>query len=1080
MRNKYKPRDIIRSFFKTCHVMRFLTFFGIALSVQFVGLNDLMAQGTVSTKITGKVVDSVDESPLPGATITIKGSRIGTITDLDGNFSLDVSENDVLVFSYVGFTTQEFAIAGRSSIEVKLALDVTNLEEVVVIGYAESSRQNVPSAISSIRSEEIVKTHPTTVEQALQGKVPGVVIQQVSGQPGGGVSVQIRGISSLTGNTQPLYVIDGVMVQGAFGGTANLGPNTNPLAGINPSEIETIDVLKDASAAAIYGSQATNGVVIITTKRGKVGAPSISYDFYTGFQQLPNRLPTMNLREYATFINERNTGTGWGFDARPEFVNPQYLGEGTDWQEELFKNAPMSNHSLSVSGGDERTQYMFSGAFFSQDGIAVGSKFERASVRLNLDNKTTDWLKIGTSLQLINIDENVTASSADVINKALSQTPDIPVRNADGSWGGQYNTNGWIQRVINPFALATINTHEVNRKQMFSNVYAEIAFSKGLVLRNEVTGNFSMATEDKFEPTYVMGTIERTINEGSYTFSQSVNTVLRNYLTYSKVFAGKYNLIAMGGHEALLNKFERSSASRQNFPSNNIRAIDVGDPTSAKNSGSVGHNAMESYFGRLNFIINDKYVFQTNIRNDGNSKYAEEQRWILSYSGAFAWKIQNESFLQNVKAVNELKLRLGYGLTNNPGGRDFAYASILSTVPTGISPISQINTAIGNPDFGWEQTKYSNIGLDGALLNWRISFSVDFYNRRTDDLAMQSALPFYSGTAIGWSPGTVDAPWVNVGSLSNKGFDFRISTTNLQINKFTWKSDVTVSHNVNEILKLNTDGASIPGGYANSTNNTKTVVGRSIGEFYGYKADGVFATAEDFETHARPTRNGEEVPIGTASGSIWYGDLMFKDLNGDGVIDERDQTFLGSPIPKYQFGLNNSFSYGNFDLNIFFSANYGNKVLNTLRITGENPGANFGYFKAVKNYAKLGLIDPEGSSTDINNVYVTNPDTDIPGIRNDNTNGNNRTTDKYVEDGSFIRCKTISVGYSLSDKQLLDKMHINSLRVYANVANAFILTKYKGMDPEIGSWNPLSAGIDSGFYPQARVFTIGANLTFNK
>ncbi|MEQ8552555.1 MAG: TonB-dependent receptor [Cyclobacteriaceae bacterium] len=1079
MKKYYKPKDFM-TLLGMKQVVGFLMIFGTLLVLPFGCISEVNAQGSEKFKLSGKVVDSADKAGLPGATITVKGTTSGTISDLDGNYSLEVSSNDVLVISYVGFIPQEIVVDGKSFIETSLSLDVANLEEVVVIGYGESSKQNVSSSISSIKGDEIMKTHPSTIEQALQGKVPGMVVQQISGQPGGGVSVQIRGISSFSGNTQPLYVIDGVMVQGDFGGTANLGTNTNPLAGINPSEIESIDVLKDASATAIYGSQATNGVVIITTKRGKAGAPNITYDFYTGFQQLPGKLPTMNLKEFATFINERNTGAGWGFDERPEFVNPQYLGKGTDWQDEMFQNAPMSNHSLTVSGGDSRTQYMLSGAFFSQDGIATGSKFNRSSVRVNLDNKATDWLKIGTSLQLINIDETVTTSSDGVIRIALSQTPDIPVRNADGSWGGPYNTNGWVQQVLNPLAIATINTHNINRKQMWSNVYAEIAFTKDLKLRNEATGNFSMATEDRFQPTYEMGIIERTINEGSYNFSQSVNTVLRNFLTYSKTFARKYDLIAMGGHEALLNKFEGSFASRQNFPSNSVQAINAGDPTSARNEGSKGHNAMESYFGRLDFIINDKYIFQTTIRNDGNSKYSEENRWIMSYSGSFAWKMQNENFLQSVKEVNEMKLRAGYGLTNRSAGRDFVYTSTLGTVPTGISPVSQINLAIGNPAFGWEQTKYANVGLDGALFNWRISFSVDFYNRKTDGLAMQSALPMYSGTAIGWSPGAVDAPWVNVGSMSNKGFDFRISSTNVRGKNFTWKTDVTVSHNTNKVLRLNTEGASIPGGYANGANNTKTVVGRSIGSFYGYLADGVFATAEDFETYARPTRSGEEIPIGTASGSIWLGDLKFKDLNGDGVIDELDQTFIGSPIPKYQFGLNNSFSYKNFDVNIFFSGNYGNKVLNVLRINGENPGANAGYFKAVQNYARLGLIDPEGSDTDINNVYVINPDTDIPGIRNDNTNGNNRTTDKYIEDGSFIRCKTIALGYTLSDKHLLDKMHINSLRVYANVSNAFILTKYKGMDPEVGSWDPTSAGIDSGFYPQSRVFTIGANLTFNK
>jgi hypothetical protein len=320
----------------------------------------------------------------------------------------------------------------------------------------------------------------------------------------------------------------------------------------------------------------------------------------------------------------------------------------------------------------------------------------------------------------------------------------------------------------------------------------------------------------------------------------------------------------------------------------------------------------------------------------------------------------------------------------------------------------------------------------------------------------------------------LDAPYVNIGTINNKGFDFRISSTNIQSKAFSWKTDLTVSRNINQVVKLNTDGASLAG-----WPYSQTVVGRSIGQFYGYQVDGVFAKKEDFETHALPVKNGAPLPVGAAGGSIWYGDLKFKDLNGDGIIDERDQTFLGSPIPKFQIGLNNSFSYKKFDLTIFLTANYGNKVFNQMRINGEYPGTSYGYFKALNNYAKLALVDPNKPATDIENVYVVNPDTKIPGIRNDNTNGNTRPSDNYVEDGSFIRCKTISLGYTFSDN-LLQKAHIHALRVYANVSNAFLITKYKGMDPEIGSWNPLTAGYDSGFYPQPRVFTIGANLQLTK
>ncbi|MEB2775357.1 TonB-dependent receptor [Algoriphagus sp. D3-2-R+10] len=1019
-------------------------------------------------QISGVVKSELDNDVLPGVNVVVKGTTNGTVTDLDGRYSLEVpSPETVLVFSFIGFGHEEVRVGSQSVINVVLTSEMNSLDEVVVIGYGTTKRQDVTGSISSVSGEDIRRTSPVTIDQALQGKVPGVVIQQASGQPGGAVNVQVRGLSF--GASNPLYVIDGVIM----GGTATLGTGTNPLAGINPSEIESIDVLKDASATAIYGSQATNGVIVITTKRGKESPPSITYEFYTGVQQLPSKLPLMNLQEYASFINERNSGMGWGFDERPEFANPEYLGKGTDWQKELFRNAPMSNHTITVSGGDRRTQYLLSGSYFGQEGIALGSDFRRVSLRLNLDNKTTDWLKIGTSLQLVNINENVNSSSSNVINTALSQTPDIPVTNADGSWGGAFNPNGWVNNTVNPYAIALINKDEARRNQLFGNVYSEISITKDLTLRNEVTGSFSMATQDRFFPTYTMGLVERTINSASFTFAQSFYSTARSYLTYARMFGERYNVNVMGGHEAQLNKSENSMAARNNFPSNNVQVISSGDPLTATNSGSKTHSAQESYFGRINLGLDDKYLLTGNIRADGSSRFAAGNRWVTTYSGALAWKINNEGFMKDLKDINELKLRVGYGLTNNQNIRDFAYTSTLGTVATGLSGIAQLTRNMANPLVEWERTHYSNIGLDGTFFNWRLNFSVDLYDRNTEGLLMQIPLPLYSGTVVGWSPGAIDAPFVNVGEVNNRGIDFRISSKNIRNKNFVWTTDLTVSRNVNKVINLLTDEASLDGQYS------KTIKGRSIGEFYGYVVEGVFAQASDFETYAIPVRNGERLNVGSAGGSVWYGDLIFKDLNGDGIIDENDQTFLGSPIPKFQLGLNNSFSYKNFDLNVFFNANYGNKVYNRMRINGEFPGTSFGYMRALNNYAKLELIDPEGSASDINNVYVSNPDTRIVGIRNDNTNDNNRTSDKFVEDGSFIRCRNISLGYTFSEK-LIKKAYMNSLRVYVNVTNAFLLTNYKGMDPEIGSWNPLNAGVDSGFYPQPRVFTVGASVSLNK
>lgn len=1082
MTEKFKFKDSTQSLFRPRKGLKFsIVFLALSLLVQFITPPEVFSQELAKHKVVGKVIGTSDNNAIPGANIRVKGTTIGTVTDMNGNFSLDVDENSVIVISYIGYVSEEISVAGKTSIEVKLVEDIANLQDVVVIGYGTKKRKDVTGAISSVTSEEIMKSQPVTIEQALQGKIAGMVVNQISGQPGGAVSVQVRGLTSFGGG-QPLYVLDGVMLEGLTMIGAGTKMGTNPLSGLNPSEIESIDVLKDASATAIYGSKGTDGVIIITTKRGKTSAPKITYEANVGFQQLPNKLPVMDLKEYATFLNDRSaTGIGWDWDTRAALANPQYLGKGTDWQEVLFRNAPMTNHTVSVGGGDTRTQYYVSGSYSSQEGIALGSKFDRMSIRLNLDNKTTNWLKIGTSLQLINLDNNVTASDGEVIQKALSQTPDIALKNPDGSWGGRYDGNGWIAAVPNPVAMATINTNKVNTKQAFGNLYAEINFARGLVLRNEVSSNFSLSAQTYFSPSYQMGLMSKLTSDGSYNTSQSVYSSIKNYLTYNHLFASIYSLNAMVGHEASANKSEAVGASRTNFPSNNVTVINGGDATSAKNSGSKQQWAMESFFGRPDIGIKDKYLLTGTIRDDGSSKYSPNNRWVISYSGALAWKLNNEQFFKSISAISELKLRVGYGLTNKPGGRDYAYASTLGTVATGLTGIAQLTQNIGNPDLKWEQTKNANIGLDGALFNWRINFSIDFYDKKTDGLAMQASLPRYTGTANGWNPGALDAPWVNVGSMDNKGFDFRISSTNIKKNDLTWRTDLTVSRNFNKVLKLNTDGAPIMG------SKSKTVEGRSIGDFYGYVVEGVYANPIDFlgdpdngiNPVARPVDSkGVMFPVGTASGSIWYGDYKFKDMNGDGVIDTKDQTFLGSPLPKVQLGFNNSFSYKNFDLNIFFTANYGNKVYNQLRVSGENPNTNSGYMKVLKDYARLALVDPNGSATDVNNVYVENPGTKIHGFRNDNTNGNDRISNLFVEDGSFIKCKNISLGYTVPEN-LIRKAHISSLRVYVNVSNAFTLTKYKGMDPEIGSWDPINAGVDYGYYPQPRVFMFGLNISLN-
>ncbi|WP_153798587.1 SusC/RagA family TonB-linked outer membrane protein [Foetidibacter luteolus] len=1033
------------------------------------------SQDNTEKKINGKVYSLVGNQPLQDATVLIKGTNMFASTDSTGHFVIAAKTGDVLVISRVGYLPKEVTIGKSIVLNLKLEENGIDLKDVVVIGYGKTRRKDVTGAISSITGEELRKTLPATIDQALQGKVAGLVVQQVSGQPGGGVSVQVRGVSSISGNSAPLYVIDGVIIPSP----SDPGSGSNPLNTINPSEIESIDVLKDASASAIYGSQATNGVIIITTKRGRVGTPTITYDGYYGYQEIPKKLPTVTLQEFASLLNDR--AVVWQFDARPELANPKYLGAGTDWQAELFRKAPMQNHSVTVNGGDNRTQYLLSTSYFNQEGIALGSGFKRYSVRLNLDNKTTNWLKIGTSIQLAHVDENVNSTTSSVISNALSLTPDVPVKNLDGSWGGVTNDAGWVVPIPNPVGLALLNSHTKKRNQVFGNVYAEIQFYRDLSLRNEVSGNFDFNVENTFNPKYDFGRAQNTTNSASSSSSRNAYTVVRNYLTYNHQFA-KYSVNALAGHESQLSTFESISASRRDFPSDNVTSISSGDANTAANSGIKGSGpALESYFGRVNLGWEDKYLLTGNIRRDGSSNFPADNRWVTTSSGAFAWKVNNESFLRSVKFVNELKLRLGYGVTNNQGIPGNTFVTLLSSVNNGLSGSAQFQYNLANPYVSWEKTKYANVGVDGAFLNWRVSFSFDIYDRKTDGLLLKLPLPLFSGTTTGWSPGAMQAPFVNVGAVSNKGFDFRISTTNIAGKNFTWKTDFTVSRNVNKIISLGNggDAANLSQTY-NGYVFEKTVVGQAIGSFFGYQFDGIFATPEDFKSHALPVnQSGNPYPVSPNGGGIWYGDRKYKDLNGDGVINTKDQTFLGSPLPKFQFGFNNSFTYKNFDVNIFLSGSYGNKVFNQLAISQTYPGNNTNYFKSVLGYARVEYVDPNGSRSDVNNAYVSNPDTKFVGLRNDNTNENLRPSDLYIEDGSFIRCKNITLGYRLPEK-LLSRAHIHALRVYATVSNAFIITNYSGMDPEIGSWNPLQAGWDGGYYPQPRTFTFGVNLNLTK
>lgn len=1034
-------------------------------------------------RVIGKITSADDSQPLSGAAIKVKGTNRSSMSNAEGKFGIDAKIGEVLVVSFIGFKTIEFNVDNDNIQNIRLQNNESKLNEVVVIGYGTARRKDLTGAISSISAADIGKTVSTTFDQALEGRIAGVQVMQNSGQPGAGVSIQVRGLGSINAGIEPLYVIDGVIIPpGNQSSTAgiymgNSGTRNNALSTINPSDIASIDVLKDASAIAIYGSQGSNGVVIISTKRGKMGVPKINFDAYYGTQSLPKYLPMMNLQQYATFLNGRAAVTG----ATPnvDYANPKYLGTGTDWQKAVFKSAGMYNANLSISGGDEKTTYYLGGSYMNQEGIVLSSNFKRSSFKINLDNQTTRWLKIGTSLTFSAVKENVNASVYDLINATLSLPPNVAPVNPDGSIGavqmpGQTVANSYNP---NPVAAAARNTNQVARTQAYGNFYGDILFSKELKLHNEVTGNFDYGNVNQFYPTFVINGILNPLNSASVSATNNKSFTARNYFSYDH-YAKNFSINATAGHEASSGVFTYLSGGRTGFFANNPQDLSLGTATTASNSGGSNTYSNESYLARLTLGYEYKYNLTGTYRKDGNSNFSNGHRWVGTYAVGASWNAEKESFLSGMSFINQLKFRASYGLTNNANLPAYTYGSSIGATTVGLGQGGYVLN-IANPNIRWETSKSLDAGLDLSLFKDRIQLTADLYSRRTDNLLLQIPLPGYAGTN---GAGSLNAPWGNIGSIQNKGFEFMLTTKNIQGNKFSWTSVLTFSLNRNKILNLNTASDALYGKINNaSTLVSKTNVGGSIGDFYGYIAQGVFKNGADLKASARPAGSKIDYVQG-----IWVGDTKYKDLNKDGVIDANDMTKLGSPLPKFTYGFNNTFNAGQFDLNIFITGSYGNKILNYNRVMHEDPNGNStGLFQQLTNYAKIKLIDPAGSKTDPDNVQVSNPNTTIPGFRvSGDPNQNYRISSRFIEDGSYIRLKNISIGFNFP-ATVVNRLHLHSLRFYANVQNLYTITKYTGYDPEIGTnvpnqsgqgTNALTAGIDWGRYPTPRIYTFGLNV----
>ncbi len=1035
----------------------------------------IQAQNQPPLKITGTIVSAVDDLPLVGVSVIIRGSNHGTITDLNGNFSINASVGETLVCSFISFLTKEVTITDNKHLEISMQENALQLNEVVAIGYGQMKRSDLTGSVASLTAKDVGRTVATTVDQVLSGKIAGVQVIQNSGQPGGGISVRIRGTNSLNTSAEPLYVIDGMQFSGS--GTSN------PLSTINPSDIVSIEVLKDASASAIYGSQGANGVVLITTKRGESGKTKISYDGYYGIQQISKKLETLNLREYATYQNDRAAIVGYG--AREEFADPSILGDGTNWQDELFSTAPMSNNQLSITGGNEKTKFYISGAYFNQDGIALGSGFNRFSGRINIDNETRKWLKIGADVMFSLANEKVTTSNNDIIYNAIRQTPDVPVKDANGNWGGSTEKNIYAAYATNPIADAMRIENKNKRAQLTANAYIDITILPGLTFRNEAGTNLNYGNNYYFKPTQEYGYYTSNVNTGRRTADNSFWWLIKNLLYYDK-YIHKHHLSAMLAHEAQESTWENLSGTRNNFPLNTIHGLNAGDEKSSVANSDQNDSAMESFFGRFNYSFDDRYLLTFTYRADGSSKFGPDNKWGYYPSLALAWRISNESFMKNIQAINNLKLRLGWGELGNQNMPGNQYISTLKPVqtPSGTGFLAE---NIANSGIQWETTGSYNVGIDLNLFENRVELIADAYVKNTSNLIIQVPLPAYSGTSDnpGGSPGTLERPYVNIGNIQNKGFELTLNSVNIDAHDFRWRSGITFSLNRGTVKGLNS-ASSVLYGQSGSNILSKTEVGGPIGRFYGYVAEGLFVSEADFYTK---DKDGNTVQVALpenktiAVNGIWAGDIKWKDISGpdgvpDGIIDENDRTYIGDPNPDFMYGFTNTFTYKNFDMTLDLQGAQGFDIYSGLRQSNEMPNGNFGLLRDVRDYAQIGVIDPNipNANSTLSNVYVINQGKMIPRITNDDANVNNRISSKFIEDGSYLRIKNISIGYNLPQKWL-QKYQINHLRVYANVQNAYTFTKYSGYDPEVGGSILLNA-YDNGQYPAPRIYTFGLNIGF--
>lgn len=1065
----------------------------------------VMAQDVITA--SGTVVDETGETMI-GCTVQMKGSQVGTVTDFDGKFKLQVPKNALLSFSFIGYKTQEVKAAGN--IKVVMKTDSHVLNEVVAVGYGTMKRSDITGSVVSVKAEDMQQTSASTMDQMLQGRAAGMQLTSNSGAAGGSTSIQIRGVNSLNSSNEPVYVIDGAII------TSEAGSNvySNPLSDLNPNDVESIEILKDASATAIYGAQAANGVIIVNMKKGKEGtAPKVNFKTQVGWDMLPQKLNVMNLQQFAEWAREANLQRTTA-KVSDMFANPSTLGEGADWQDALFRTGLRQEYNLSIRGGGKGINYSLSGGYFSQEGITINNDFHRLTLRGSFDVKAYKWLDLGATFNLGQSDRNTGMASWDVVPNALSDTPNNAVRNPDGSWaksGFNGDTDTWQP---NPVALAELTTRRNKIVSQRTNLYFTIKPWKWLTWKNEATYDTNTDNYRYMLPEYQLGENGATREYATHQTSKTFNLYwsLKSVATGNWKIKKLHKLSFMLGYE-INNRYRDYLYGQRLGGSNTNEALSGGDSSRDDNAGYSTTKRYSSFFGRITYNYKDRYMFTGTLRHDGSSLFERGQRWGTFPSAAIAWRVSEEDFWMMMQeksaifaAISSLKLRAGYGLVGNANLTESTFMANFANLESNFGTSYKTANMPNYDKLTWEKTDSWNIGLDLSLFDNRIEFIFDAFWKNTRDLLMQTALPFYSGTSTKVT-GSAEPQWANIGNMSNKGVEFTLNTHIINNKKFRWKTSLTYSLVKNEVTKLNSES-----GFIDKTLDyegtgetiTRTAVGYGISQFYGFQVAGRINSAADFLRDngdgtstvivATPNyRIGTVVSNSSAKNlTTSIGDILFRDLNCDGIIDDSDKTFLGNGLPKYTFGWNNTFTYKQFGLTVFMYGSVGNKVFNWTRRRMDDPsltpgGAAWNKYVRTANYAKWAYYDGNSGNLGVWNVYVAEgAEPSIPRIDNLHQNYNSRISDRYVEDASYLRIKNITLTYNVP-KKVLKKYYLTDLRLSANVQNVWTLTGYTGYDPEVGSQNGqysmsgqgmLMYGVDTGRVPAPRSVIFGIEATF--